>query len=405
MDMGQAALFLGLAALWPIAVEAAGTARVPGQDHPQAPDGRRGLGAETEHKDILRLFRQPDENDEVFLAGLDEVRRDLDVLVATLEGLYWARGTFDLLEPRDEATLPRLHAVFHGYSLDLGATLARDDKVGRTFATLFLDTRFRARMRILDGLEEDEQEVHRGLAVLRAQTDGWVRLTDGEASNVARRVDLAAALLRARYKDLEALREAPGSAPDISMTHLAELFAAASGANERERKLRLAEAELREIDRAVAMLELLFTPMLEREVEDLILWRRARDERGELLLHESRFLQPNTPEGQDAPPDVQKQTKTKRRRAAYHKALEGLYEDPLNEELAYVAARMSRYVGGTLEALSHYDRFLALRGIRSHDHRTYQDRELDEKEKDALFFVQQETPQEPPKLPEFPTAG
>ena len=70
------------------------------------------------------------------------------------------------------------------------------------------------------------------------------------------------------------------------------------------------------------------------------------------------------------------------------KGVEGLLHDPLSDALALYAAKASRIVHGTAEALSHYDRFLALRGIRSHDGRTWQERELDEDESEALLYIQ-----------------
>ena len=103
-----------------------------------------------------------------------------------------------------------------------------------------------------------------------------------------------------------------------------------------------------------------------------------------------RVWQPQTPEGKEAPREISRIKKTTRRRQAFRRATQGLHHDPLDDELAYAAALMARYVSGTLEALDYYDRFLALRGIRVHDSRTWgRYRKLTEREEEAVTFIQQ----------------
>ncbi len=364
------------------------------QDHrPLAPDGRRGIGMESELADVLRLFRQPDEEDAAFLRELGRLENDVEILAEGAAELYRRRGYFDLLEARDEQTLERLHTVFREHALDPREVLSggANDARARAFATMMLDARFRARMELLEGRRFDADEIRLGLAVLKAATDGWVRPSESEARNVALRVDVAAALLRARFKDLEALREAPLSLPDVDPGDLEALLARPEGEAPDELRRFLGDVAMREALRVERMWELFFTPRLQADTAEWLEWRRARAAVAARAAEEVRLYRPDTAEGQAAPPEIQRLTKTKRRRVAYGRALEGLANDPLDADLAYAAGVLARYVGGTLEALSHYDRFLALRGIRSHDHNTYKDRELTPEEDDALFYVQDET--------------
>ena len=52
------------------------------------------------------------------------------------------------------------------------------------------------------------------------------------------------------------------------------------------------------------------------------------------------------------------------------------------------AAQGLDFLWGAIESRPYYDRYLALRGIRLHDHRTMKDRKLTPREETALFVVQ-----------------
>ena len=365
----------------------------PLQDrHPEAPDGRRGIGVESELSDILRLFRQPDAEDEAFLLELARLEEDVEVLAATAAGLYRQRDYFALLPNGAEETLDHLHHAFRLHALDPREVLSgEEDTRAPAFAAMMLDVRFRTRVDLLLDWRANADEIRLGLAVLKAATDGWVRPGDEEARNVAVRVDVAAALLRARFKDLEALREAPLSLPDVDPRELEALLVRPDGETPDELRRFLADVGVRQAVRVERMRELLFTPRIEADAADWLDWRRARKGVAAMAADEVRLYRPDTDEGEAAPPEIKRLTKTKRRRMAYGRALEGLANDPLNAELAYAAGVLARFVGGTADALSHYDRFLALSGIRAHDHHTYRDRELTPEEEDALFYVQDET--------------
>ncbi len=364
-------------------------------DVAQAPDGRPGLGAESSLSVLLGVFQSPDESEEELLRHLLELESRVAVLEASLRGLYQDRGYFEVLERRDEQSVARLHEVLRAFLEDPEADLVRKGESRRRWAQLFLDARLRVRMDVLEGWREDARTLTKGLAALRANTDGWTRLREDEAQNVAGLVDLSAALLRARLRDLEALREDSTACP-VDQAAVERLLGACDLPPGAERLARLAgEAEGMRAA-AEGMERMLFSTRLAQDALPWLQWRELRDGHAAAKRAEVRVWQPQTTEGKDAPPEIGRMKKTTRRREAYRRALAGLAYDPLDEELAYAAGLMSRYVAGTLEALSHYDRFLALRGIRVHDYRTWGKRELTDEEEDALYFIQQYEVENPP---------
>lgn len=360
-----------------------------GDDLPLAPDGRRGLGGKTPLSELLKLFRTPDEEEENSFAELEQLEQDVRVLEAQVVALYRSRDFFTILEGEPEETLPALHDAYRRAAEDLEAMVFRRDATAEAFARMHLDPRFRVRMGLLQSWEQEAREVRRGLAVLRAASDGFVALSEPETENVATRVDLSAALLRALRKDLEALRELPGGDSGPSAEEVAAWFDIRTVENPAERLRRLEESKFEQARRASQMRQFLFGTQLEERVADLQSWRERAWAKAQALRAEARFALPEDDEEKDLSRELERLTKTERRRLARAKALEGLSYDPLDDELAYLAAVTSRIVHGTVEALSHYDRFLSLRGIRYHDDRTYRRRELTWEEADALLFVQE----------------
>lgn len=372
-------------------VAALGLLAVPlwAQELPRSPDGARGLGATTELQDLLKIFRQPSTEDAAFLRAL----RDLPARVRVLEegalALARSRGWFELLPPRSAQDSPALHRALRAFLADPEERLAKRNRASTLWAEVFLDARFRARLELLEDWHTDEQDLVRGLALLSATGNGHARLDAAEASNVAGRVDLASALLRALLKDLEALRESPGSKSDVDADDVEGLLALADRPAGAERAGVLVGAMQRASVAVERVRAVLFTTRLRAEAQALLVWRHEQDARAETLRREAREWQPQTPEGEEAGSKITRQKKTTRRREAFARASASLLFDPLDPEMSYAAGLMARYVSGTLEALSYYDRFLALVGIRVHDDRTYRQRELSDAEKDALFFIQQ----------------
>src|SRR5262249_40691559 len=158
------------------------------QSNAVAPDGQRGLGAQTALSDLLSLMRSTHDDDRRFLADLRALGTDLRILIASTTERYRQRGYTELLDAGQQPTLEALHAAFHALELDPLARLARDDAGAQALARMLLDLRFRARIGVLEGWNFEVSEVEHGLAVLHATTDGFVVLTQDEASNIAARV-------------------------------------------------------------------------------------------------------------------------------------------------------------------------------------------------------------------------
>jgi hypothetical protein len=356
----------------------------------QAPDGERGLGADARLATLLALFRQPTDEDEAFLRGLRELLRSVEILARTTEGLYRGRRAFDLLEGRQSPDLATLHASFRAFLVDPAPALATGDARARAFARLLLDARFRARASVLEDWRRDAEEVRRGLALLHAETDGFVRLRESEGRTIARRVDLAAALLRARFKDLEALRESQGSASEVHAEDVERLLALAREGGS------LAPVLAQADERVQRLRSVLFTTRLVRAVQAELDWRAEAD-RGARQAADDAFLWlPDTREGSEAPPEIARFKKTTRRREGYLRAQECLSKDPFDDRVAYAAAVAARAIAGTVQALDFYDRFLALRGIREYDDRTWRLKGLTDEEGEAIVFLQQNAGSGPP---------
>jgi len=370
---------------------------LPAVEPPRAPDGRRGLGSSSELSELLALFRKPRSEDREFLHELTELEGRVRVLVSTTAGLYRDRGLFDLVPRGEEKTLARLHRL-HGEVVDEpGSHLARVGRKGGIWAALMLDPRIWMRIEVLQGWERDARDLRLGLGVLRGVTDGWVRLDAAAARTIAKRVDLAAALLRARLFDLSALKETAAEESEVEDEDR-ERFLSFLAIEDAKQRDHLLSAELEALSRRVAaMRSVLFTHRLELQVAELVHERNEGRRRLEELRPEVRLWQPQTPEGKKAPSDIRRIKKTARRREAYRLALQGLRYDPLDEEMAYTAGLMAQFVAGTYESLSYFDRFLALRSIRSYDDRNWRKRKLTEQESTALFQIQQFESEEFPR--------
>lgn len=360
----------------------------PPSDTGLAPDGERSLGAGAKLSEVLECLRSRRPADHEFVAGLESLEASLSILAETAEALYRSRGLFEVLDPREAGGLSFFHQRVQELWKAPEPFLVLRDKRGGLWARILCDTRLRIRSELFSSWEDDAREVRDGLALLRGNDDGWVRLDEEEVRLVVQRVDLAAALLRARLKDLAALREAPGEAAEVEEQEVARILAALElPAGERAAALAIEYRRLEE--RAAAMRELLFFVRFTRQSEGWVAWRAELERRAGALRAEVRVLRPDTPEGRDAPREIQNRKKTSRRREAFARATLGLAHDPFDAELAFSAAQMAEYVGGALESVDYYDRFLVLRGIRVHDDRTWRKRVLTDEENHALFQIQQ----------------
>lgn len=356
-------------------------------DESLAPDGRRGFGKRIERSELLSLVRSQKDDDQAFLASVEGLATEIHVLATAALDRYRARGYADVLPRTEEPTLAGLHARFAELEADPFDALCAGDARSRALARMLVDSRFRARVRVFESFELEVREVRSGMAVLRGACDGFVNLQQPDAESLAARIDLAASLMRAMRNDLMALRQ---SGDDADVDARAEQMIAVARASEGEGVRRAAVKRESDAARELAstMSEALFTVRLRSETKALLDWRRRLFEESIPLREEALVHLPDSEPGKAAPAEIAKLAKHDRVRGAGYRAMKALALDPLDDEACWIAAHAADFLYGLTESRAWYDRFLALRGIRAHDHRTYSRRTLDAREREALDAVQ-----------------
>jgi hypothetical protein len=367
-----------------VALSALAFARQAG---PVAPDGRRGFGARAELSEVLATVRSTRDAERALLAELDGLPSELSVLVAGAMERYRERGYLALLDPSREAAMPDVHRVLEQALGDPLANFAAVERSAELRARLVSDLRLRLRRQVTTSLELESLELRRGLAVLRGATEGFVLLTPDEAMNIAARIDLAASFLRAMRNDLRALRQ---GGDEAEIARRAETLLALARASEGEQVRRAGLARELETLASVedAMSAVTFTVRLRTSCRELLDWRARIFSESTALRDEALLWLPDSDIAKQAPPDVQKLSRSERMRGARLRAQQALALDPLDPEAVWAYAHATDFQFGIVESRPWYDRFLALRGIRSHDHRTYAERKLDLREREALDTVQ-----------------
>jgi hypothetical protein len=356
-------------------------------DEHLAPDGRPGLGRARSARELGRLFRSSDDAERRMLAGIIGLEGDILVLREEAVRAYRDAGYFELLEVDD---LEELHRAFPRFRSEVIEYVGRGGAIGERAARLFLDLRLRLRREILARFEYEAREVRAGLALLRASAEGFVLLKNDEARRCAARVDLSSALLRASRLDLEALRQtgdahAPGT-PDEGWC--AELIALAAAGDASRAHAELAALEQRLGRRRSRLASALFTPRVTARLAEACALRGGACDQAALALPGIRELLPETEEGRAAPPQIAELARHRRYAYALRLAVEALAVDPLNEELSYLAGVAAAFLLDGREVRARFDRYLALRGIRSGDDRTFRGRVLSAEETRALAAVQ-----------------
>jgi len=361
---------------------------IPARETPKAPDGHRGLGADTELSELLKLVRTTRKDERDFVAELLALESDVSKQLEELRASYASRRYFDLLPEGSEPSVAALHGAFLEARERPLHQLARGDAASLAFARMFLDTRLRARLAVTGGWDVEAREVAAGLWVLRGMTDGWVVVTPAEARVIATRVDLSASLLRALRNDLGALKPSPGQV--VSDSAVTALLARAHAADEAARRAALEESEDQAARTEEMMVGALFSARLRRrpDVVETIEWRERVWALADPIRDEALVFLPNTEEGRNAPPNIADMKRSERVKWAGRRGVEGLAIDPLDEVLVFVAAHATDYLWGSIQSREFYDRYLALRRIRSHEHKTLRGRELTDWETEALAVVQ-----------------
>lgn len=369
----------------------------------QAPDGEKGFGPRRTVRDATKLLRSTADEDRAVVDGLRQLEIDIRVLLSLATERYQAAGYFDLIgiaekekregtgEDEPQTTpLERLGAVFRERAFHAGSELPKGGRAADLLARLLVDTRFRARAQVIDGLEFESADLKAGLAVLAAELDGFAGLHDDEAQAITRRVDLAASRLRAAKLDLEALREdsKAATAGETWGKDLEALYQMIRTDDVERRARELPEILDRLEQREAGMASALFTTRLETRLENELEERRQAIAAASGLLKGIRAYFPGTPESEKAGPEITRLSKSRRYGEAGKMAAHGLRYDPLNEELNWFEGETSDLLSGSMESKRFFDRYLALRGIRIHDHRTFKDRKLTREEKRAFDAVQ-----------------
>lgn len=355
-----------------------------------APDGQPGFGDSFDLTDLLDLVRATKDEERAWMARLDGLGGEVGLLFATALEEYRARGYFALLESDADVDLARLHGAWRSSAADAEAQLGRGGPRARALAAMLLDPRFRARAGLHEDFAIERHEVEAGLAVLRGAANSYATVTIDEARAIARRVDASASRLRAMRSDLMALRGSPSSehAPLSKDPSVTALIAAARTEDPAIRRRALDEILSKAEQNTERMRSALFSTRLQPRLEAHLQWRRRLLDEAAARLATARTYLPGTPESEEASPEIQALKKHERIRWAGYSARAGLAADPLNDELAFIAARAADFQWGTLESRALYDRFLYLRGIHHFDHRTLKGRKLDAWETEALTAVQ-----------------
>jgi hypothetical protein len=368
-----------------------------------APDGEKGFGPDRTMRDIERLLRSSAEEDRGHVAALYRLEQDIRVLLAMATDRYEELGYFGLLDvaKREEeletrageqwlTPLERLDAAFRERTARAAAELAEAGPTAELFAKLLVDSRFRTRALVIEGLEFEMLDLRAGMAVLQSHLDGFANLRDEEGDSIARRVDLAASRLRAAKLDLEALREerSDATAGETWGKDL-EILLALARSKDPERIDRELPAVRERLDqRETSMAAALFTTRLDAKLAGDLDRRALAISTAAELLFKIRPYFPGTPESEAADAEIKSLSKSRRYAYASRAVVEALNYDPLNEELNWFGGESSDFLWGSMESRRWFDRFLALRGIRVHDHRTFKDRTLTREEKRAIDAVQ-----------------
>lgn len=353
-----------------------------------APDGERGFGVGVDPRELGKALGKPVPDDQEFLDGLWNLARDVEVLAAIAARRYEQLGYFDLVDDRSAALRLDVDALHTGYRQyeRRAMKIALGEKRGLSLARAMADAHFLARMKVLMYTEYDILQLRRALALLVVHAKGRAELEGGsELDELTLRADLAAARLRAARLDLETLYQPAileRRSDEVNVLQLARALARGGGeggaallkgvrteARDTERDL-LADGHLADFDAD-------HTALLDSRVRKTRIAIRGFTEMLTILPLEPDGTLPSGLEGKNSD----------RYRQAADTGLEAARNDPLIAEVQYMLGLSFDFFAGRELSLPRFDRFLALRGIRHWEHRTFQGRALNDQEKWALWVV------------------
>ena len=359
------------------------------EEAPSAPDGRPSLAWRGGAQELGRVLVRPRTAEEKQLAadllGIEAAVK-LRLSLATRE--LRSRGCMALIEDTEGGSFLDVAVQFEELFKRASTELAVGDERARGLGVCLLDPAFGVRFMAIKGIEEELSEVRSGLAILVATQVGYASLRDDEALSLAQRVDRSAALLRSMMLDLDLLDASDYAGEPVSSAAVKALTEAARqrGQEERERSLSaLLDPTQAVIQRMAGSLK--GVRLRSGLAGDLALRDAAR---ARALLHSEELdrIVPGRLPDEDVPAEVLAMSKQDRYRVALRHAEEGLAEDPFSSELTFYMALSTDWLADRVRSRPWFDRFLALKGVRAHDHRTYQGKELSTDVQIALDAVQ-----------------
>ena len=356
---------------------------------PLAVDGRPSLAWRGGAQELGRVVARPRTAEEKALVsdllGLEAAVK-LRLSLATRE--LRKRGCMALIEDEESGSFIEVARRYEELVQRAATELAVGDQRARGLGVCLLDPAFGVRYSAIHGIERELLEVRSGLSILLATQAGFVSLSNGEALVIAQRVDRSAALLRAMMLDMDLLGASDFAGEPASSLSVDELVEAAreSDQGERQRKLSaLLDPTQAVITRMAGSLK---GARLRAALSADLALREAALERASQHVMELDRLVPGRLPDEEVPAEVLAMSKQDRHRVALRHAQEGLAEDPFSPELSFYMALSTDWLVDRLRSRPWFDRYLALNGIRAHDHRTYQGNVLSPDLQIALDAVQ-----------------
>ena len=249
---------------------------------------------------------------------------------------------------------------------------------------MLLDDRFRVRRPLLDAAAEEARELRGALALLEGHARGLAQIEEPELlSALAARTDLAASRLRALRLDLELLYE---PASDVEPPGVpGDLFRALRFGDPQRGAPLLKELDAQGARRRERLRSSLFTSRFDRRAAELLQERtRGRAVAYDRLRQVMRLLPFVAGEEPLEGADLKN---VERYRRAAEVAAEAVLHDPLLDGAHYMLGVATDFFAGRGTSRAHFDRYLALRGIRHWEHGTFAHRDLIAAERFALLVV------------------
>lgn len=359
------------------------------EEEARAPDGRPALAGRGNAHELGRVLVRPRTPEErqlvVDLFGLEAA---VKLRLALAARKLRVRGCMGLIEDPESGELGEQIARYDVLVERTATELAVGDGRARSLGVCLLDPAFGVRRAALTGIDRELLEVRSGLAILQASQVGHVFLGDDLAAEIARRVDRSAALLRTVMSDLDLLEASEFAGEPISDDAIEALISAARTPEMSVRRLLLSRILDQPRAQVMRMAGSLSGMRLRVALSAELAARDAAVEKARIRIEELDRLVPGRIPEELVPAEIRAMSKQARYSLALRHANEGLAEDPFSPELTFYAALATDWSAGVTLSRPWFDRYLALRGIRAHDHRTYQGRKLEPDEQTALDEVQ-----------------